>query len=242
MNTNIIQASSPNFDNRTEPAKICSIVIHHTELKNIKQVYDIFENPASKVSSHYLIGRDGSLHQFVDESKRAWHAGISSWRNMDKLNDYSIGIELDNDGEENFSKPLMETLFTLCKDLIEKYQIEERNIVGHSDIAYWRKVDPSHLFDWKLLAQNGIGYFPEFTCANEEIFKLSGSRKEVLDIKIKLAKLGYKIDDLNSDIDPNTYWLLNAFKRRYTPQSYAKDNWDTLSDGRLNELVKRYEL
>lgn len=240
MNTKTILAYSPNFDKRTPTAKINTIVIHHTELPTVKAVYEIFENPERKVSSHYLIGRDGSLHQFVDEKKRAWHAGISTWRSIDKLNDSSIGIELDNNGDEPFSKPLMDTLVVLCKELVKKYKIEERNIVGHSDIAYWRKVDPNHYFDWKTLAAKNIGFFPKFSAKNSHIFRLNGSNLEVVETKKKLSQLGYKVDDFDSKVDQKTYSLLKAFKRRYTPETYAHDYWDTLAEGRLNELLERY--
>ncbi len=224
------KAHSPNFDERNPDVKICVIIIHHTELNNAKDVYDIFEKPESKVSSHFLIDRDGALHQFVDENKRAWHAGISTWQNMVKLNDYSIGIELDNNGKEDFAKPLMQTLVSLCKQLINKYKIEEINILGHSDIAYWRKVDPSIKFDWKWLASQGIGFFPQFTCDPKPM-----SHDGVIN---RLHKFGYKLPENENELSE----LLKAFKRRYTPESYDLGIWDTLADGRLNELIKHYEL
>jgi N-acetyl-anhydromuramyl-L-alanine amidase AmpD len=92
MDSSTIKSHSPNFNDRPQDAKISMIVIHHTELNNIKEVYKIFENPESKVSSQYLIGRDGSLHQFVEDNQRAWHAGVSEWGGKEGLKDYSIGI------------------------------------------------------------------------------------------------------------------------------------------------------
>jgi len=238
----IIQAKTPNFNSRKPSNKITSVIIHHTQLKNSEQVYKIFESSASKVSSHYLIDRGGDVHQFVDENKKAWHAGVSTWGGVDGLNDTSIGIELDNNGEEEFSAPLMKSLIELTKAIVIKHNIDERLILGHSDIAYWRKVDPSHYFCWKTLADNSLGFFPTHSEKSPKtIFKLNGTHVQIPSIKEKLGKIGYKIFDYSSKIDQKTYSLLKAFKRRYDPKTYNEDVWDSQSQGRLEEILKRYD-
>ena len=146
MNIKIIQKKSPNFDKRPKGTKINSIVIHYTGMKTFKQAYKRLCDKKSKVSSHYLIGRDGRIMNLVDEKNRAWHAGISHWKGIDNLNDISIGIELENPGHKfgyiPYSKKQMESLIFLCKKINKKYQIHPEWVLGHSDITPKRKKDP----------------------------------------------------------------------------------------------------
>ena len=115
-------------------------------------------NKNSKVSSHYLIGRDGKIINLVDEKKRAWHSGVSHWKGVDNLNDISIGIELENPGHEfgyiPFSKEQMDSLIYLCKELKSKYDIKEDWVLGHSDISPGRKLDPGDKFDWETIKKS----------------------------------------------------------------------------------------
>jgi len=153
MNIKIIQKKSPNFDKRPKGVKINSIIIHYTGMKTFNQAYKRLCDKKSKVSSHYLIGRDGRIMNLVDEKNRAWHAGFSHWKGIDNLNDISIGIELENPGHEfgyiPFSKKQMESLIFLCKKINKKYQIHPEWVLGHSDIAPKRKKDPGEKFNWK---------------------------------------------------------------------------------------------
>ena len=118
-------------------------------------------NPNSKVSSHYLINRRGKIFRFVQDGHVAWHAGKSCWGKYKNLNESSIGIELVNKGHQfgytGFKKKQISSLIKLCRKLIKKYKIKKKNIVGHSDIAPLRKIDPGEKFPWKYLAINKIG-------------------------------------------------------------------------------------
>ena len=153
MTIKIIQKKSPNFDKRPKGTKINSIVIHYTGMKTFDEAFERLCNKNSKVSSHYLIGRDGRIINLVDEKYRAWHAGISEWKGIDNLNNNSIGIELENPGHEfgyiPFSKKQMDVLISLCKELKNKYDIKEDWVLGHSDISPGRKLDPGEKFNWK---------------------------------------------------------------------------------------------
>ena len=155
MTIKIIQKKSPNFDKRPKGKKINSIIIHYTGMKTFDEAYKRLCNKNSKVSSHYLIGRDGKIINLVDEKNRAWHAGISEWKGIDNLNNNSIGIELENPGHEfgyiPFSKKQMEALVFLCKELKSKYDIKEDWVLGHSDISPERKLDPGDKFDWETI-------------------------------------------------------------------------------------------
>ena len=155
MNIEIIQKKSPNFDERPKGTKINSIIIHYTGMKTFEEAYKKLCDKSSKVSSHYLIGRDGRIINLVDEKYRAWHAGVSRWKGIDNLNNNSIGIELENPGHEfgyiPFSKKQMDVLISLCKELKNKYDIKEDWVLGHSDISPDRKLDPGEKFEWNLI-------------------------------------------------------------------------------------------
>jgi N-acetylmuramoyl-L-alanine amidase len=137
------------------------VVLHHTTNDNAARAIATLTNPALAVSAHYLVGRDGRIHQLVDERMRAWHAGASNWGGVSDMNSASIGIELDNTGAEAFAEPQMTTLIALLTDLRERYKIPAANVIGHGDVAPGRKVDPSHLFPWRRLAAAGFGLWCE---------------------------------------------------------------------------------
>ena len=144
---------SPNFDQRRPNF----IVIHHTQNDTVEQALTTLTDPAREVSSHYLIARDGRVLQLVEDLNRAWHAGISWWGGHTDLNSSSIGIELDNNGNEPFPEPLLQSLEKLLGQLVDRYRIPAANVVGHGDIAPGRKVDPSRFFPWQRLAAKGYG-------------------------------------------------------------------------------------
>ena len=99
-----------------------------------------------RVSAHYLIRRDGTLIQYVDPDKRAWHAGVSSWKGRERCNDFSIGIELEVSDDVPFTEHQYEKLAELTKALFARYGTLD--LAGHSDIAPGRKTDPGPWFDW----------------------------------------------------------------------------------------------
>ena len=159
---------SPNFDERPNNAIVDLIVIHAISLPvgfyNTQLIKDLFLNcldPGKdeflesiknlKVSSHFLITRKGALIQFVPTHKRAWHAGISTYKGKENCNDFSIGIELEGCDDEEFEKPQYHSLSRLINFLSIDLKINKQNIVGHADIAPGRKTDPGPLFDWTLL-------------------------------------------------------------------------------------------
>ena len=146
---------SPNFDKRPKGHKIKSIIIHYTGMKNFQSALNRLCDNKSKVSCHYLIGRDGRIINLVNESYRAWHAGVSYWRGVKNLNNCSIGIELENPGHEfgykSFTKKQMLSLIYLCKKIKKKYNIDPDWVLGHSDISPKRKKDTGNKFDWKTI-------------------------------------------------------------------------------------------
>ena len=120
-------------------------------------------DPAFEVSAHYLIGRDGAIVQLVDERLRAWHAGAGAWGGVRDVNSRSIGIELDNDGQTLFPAAQMQALVTLLRAVRARWSIPRERVIGHSDMAPGRKVDPGPLFDWRGLAEAGLSVWPDVT-------------------------------------------------------------------------------
>ena len=155
---------SPNFNNR-KSNKIEIIVIHYTALSSISNSLKHLCSNKNKVSSHYLISQEGKIYSLVSEKKRAWHAGQSYWRGNTDINSISIGIELDfspSDINNKFTLKLNYSLIFLLKKLIKKYKIRTENILGHSDIAPYRKIDPGKHFPWQMLENQKLSYRPKF--------------------------------------------------------------------------------
>jgi AmpD protein len=157
---------SPHHDDRPAGEKVSLLVIHNISLPPGEYggpyIEDLFmgrldpkahpyfgEIAGLRVSSHYLIRRDGTLIEYVPPDKRAWHAGASSWKGRERCNDFSIGVELEGSDDVPFSEPQYEALIGLAKALNERFG--RLDIAGHSDIAPGRKTDPGPWFDWERL-------------------------------------------------------------------------------------------
>ena len=148
---------SPNFDDRRPNF----VIIHATGDNTGGQALRTLTDPQRRVSAHYLIGRDGTTYQLVDERVRAWHAGESQWGANTDLNSTSLGIELDNNGDEPFPDVQISALLKLLQGMQERHRIPAANFLGHADVAPRRKVDPSRYFPWATLARQGYGLWCE---------------------------------------------------------------------------------
>lgn len=197
---------SPNFNGRPEGAPIDMLVIHYTGMPETNDALDRLCDPAAEVSAHYLIDEDGAVHVLVPEERRAWHAGVSFWRGATDINGRSIGIELSNPGHDFGYRPFpeaqMAALIGLAGDIVTRHSIPARNVVGHSDIAPRRKIDPGELFDWRRLAAAGVGLWPDGAAGEGR-----GDGPAAL-----LAAIGYETEDLAA--------TLSAFQRRYRPARF----------------------
>lgn len=158
------------------------------------------------VSTHYFIDEEGKITCLVKEKNKAYHAGRGSWRGEDKMNDRSIGIELQNKtlGQAPYSKAQIDALTELSLDIIKRYNIAPTNIIGHSDSAPERKPDPGMSFPWQELAQRGIGLFPKF---KEQAPK---GEKALADL---LKKIGYMTEN-DAQVKASAY----AFCRHFAPE------------------------
>ncbi len=205
---------SPNFDKKKRPNKnITAIIIHYTGMQSERESIKRLTSIRSKVSCHYLINRSGKIFKMVRDENIAWHAGKSMWRNYKNLNENSIGIELVNRGHQygyqNYTKKQINKLVLLCKHLVKKYKIKRGLILGHSDIAPLRKIDPGEKFPWKYLSSKGIGIYPK---------KILDKQSNYPKLQIKrflknLRKIGYRY--LNSNLKKK---IIKNFQRRYRPR------------------------
>lgn len=200
---------SPNCNDRQLP--ITMLVIHYTEMKPVETALDRLTDPEAGVSAHYLITEEGEVIQLVSEAKRAWHAGASYWRGIKDVNSASIGIELDhpghdpvNGGYRGFTESQFEALVPLVARIVKDYDIARANVVGHSDVAPMRKVDPGELFPWERLSEYGLCLPTPAKFEAADPFDNDGA------FLLALERFGYDITEGIKAIE--------AFERRWRPE------------------------
>ena len=216
----ITQNYSPNFSIPKRLKKnIKYIIIHYTGMKNEMSALNRLTNYKSKVSAHYFIKKNGKILNLVPDLYEAWHAGKSNWKNIQSLNRYSIGVEIQNSGHENlfekFSNNQMNSVKKLLRFLTKRYRINCKNILGHSDIAPNRKKDPGEKFPWKELAKIKLAHWHKLDEKKLKQFRLK--KINSLDENkffMNLRKIGYTWVQSKSSIDKKKL-LVKAFQRRF---------------------------
>ena len=211
---------SPNFNERAR--SIDTILLHYTA-GELKQSLDRLCDPngSNRVSAHYVVDRKGRIYRLVDEKKRAWHAGVSQWKGLSDINSASIGIEIVNIGQlpdgkyDPYTEPQIKAVIALCKDIKTRHKI--RNVLGHSDVAVGRKVDPGEHFPWKRLSEAGLGFWTD----------------DLLDPKLSdramLETIGYDVSDVRL--------ALTAFQRHFYTEALA--NIGSCTRARLAAVFKK---
>ncbi len=213
---------SVNFDNRIQ-----YVIVHYTSASQEQSLKLLTHG---QVSSHYLIGDDKSatIFKLVDESARAWHAGDSSWEGRTWLNSSSIGIEIVNPGFLDtptgrlwypYSEAQVQALIVLLKDIVQRNGMPVKNIIGHSDIAPMRKLDPGPLFPWKRLAEAGLGVWPDERQVAQRQALLAVTLPDILWFQQQLKRFGYTTPQ-TSVLDVETRNVLAAFQMRFRPARY----------------------
>ena len=265
-----IDKTKENFNNYSHRAKhsiIDTIIIHYTFLDFEDSLYTLTKG---KVSSHYLIDRDGSIYYLVEKKNKAWHAGKSFWRDKENINDNSIGIELVNKGQElnvkgkkfylegyeSFTDSQYQSLNILIKQLKadDELAIQNRNIIGHSDITAYnlRKIDPGLGFNWHKLYQEGHGLYYQ-TNDDEDfiICKYLDAHDDIGCIQQKFADIGYKID-ISNQLDEQTANIMLAFNMHFNQKHCLQNeignkkyleygNWRNSANKSLNFIHKQID-
>ncbi|MFQ1698997.1 N-acetylmuramoyl-L-alanine amidase [Loktanella agnita] len=196
------------------------VVIHYTAMNSATAALNTLCNPENEVSAHYLIAPDGEVLSLVAEDLRAWHAGAGRWGSVTDVNSRSIGIELANDGFSPFAAAQMDALTDLLRGINARWQIRPERVIGHSDMAPGRKVDPGARFDWRRLALEGLGVWPT-----------DWSSDDPAGFAAAMRGFGYTATD-DADL------LLKTFRLRFRPQ--ATGPLDGTDAGMICDLARRF--
>lgn len=212
---------------RSQDSRVQFLILHFTN-ENFEDSLRILTQ--QNVSSHYLIRESPvEVHRLVPESRRAYHAGASSWKGQTMLNAASIGIEIVNAGDHKgpdgalvyapYPEAQIEVVVALVKDIVKRHGIPPARVLGHSDIAPQRKVDPGPRFPWKRLADEGLVLWPE---AGEVARRRPAFEQTLPDLawfQQKLAEHGFEVPRTGTLDDP-TRRVIAAFQMKYRPARY----------------------
>ena len=216
MNLKPISAPSPNYNKRQKPIR--HVVLHYTGMKSGEAALERLRDKEANVSSHYLVEEDGRLFQLVDEHHRAWHAGRGYWRGEGDLNSASIGIEIVNPGHEfgfpDYPEAQILTVIDLVRDILARHNLPPESVIGHSDLAPGRKIDPGEKFPWDRLAREGCA-------ASLPDEKTEGEPAALL------KQIGYSLE-------PGLKPVVEAFQRRWRPSRV-----DGAVDAETRNLIER---
>jgi N-acetylmuramoyl-L-alanine amidase len=214
----VISAPSPNFDARRAPPDM--VVLHYTGMVDGAAALARLTDPEAKVSAHYMVEEDGRVFALVPEERRAWHAGESFWGGRTDINAASIGVEIVNPGHEFGYRPFPDaqiaTVIELVSDIRSRWTIPDDRILGHSDVAPDRKIDPGELFPWKRLADAGHGLWVEPATAPGAPLAEGDQGLGVLALRAGLARLGYDCPRTGG-YDAGLAVIVRAFQRHWRP-------------------------
>ncbi|AKJ43873.1 N-acetylmuramoyl-L-alanine amidase [Pragia fontium] len=235
-----------------QESRVQFLVFHYTAENDENSLRILSGN---NVSVHYLInhqpeqmsGRPVVL-QLVPEAQRAWHAGASFWRGRNNLNDTSIGVEIVNAGYhkvgnkrswEPYNERQIDLLIALSWDIIQRHHIDPANVVGHSDIAPQRKIDPGPLFPWDRLAQVGIGAWPDVGRVQYyQRLREAETSIDIAELQANLKKYGYKVPE-TGQLDDETRRVIKAFQMHFRQDKYSgHPDAETLAI--LDALLEKY--
>ncbi|ESY68473.1 MULTISPECIES: N-acetylmuramoyl-L-alanine amidase [Mesorhizobium] len=229
---------SPNFGPRRDTLKPDMIVLHYTGMATGAGAEAWLCDPASEVSSHYLVHEKGHIVQMVRESDRAWHAGKSSWFGHSDINSCSIGIEIVNPGHSlgyrGFPQRQIDAVIGLCKGIAARHAIPATRVLAHSDVAPGRKVDPGEKFPWRALFDAGVGHLvPAVPVRRGAALKPGDSGADVEALQSMLALYGYGAE-ISGVFDHQTRIVVEAFQRHFRPRLV-----DGLADGSTMRTLQK---
>lgn len=198
------------------------VVIHYTAMTSTAAALKALCDPRREVSAHYLIAEDGEVLSLVPEALRAWHAGAGRWGAVTDVNSRSIGIELANDGFSPFAARQMDALVALLRGILARWNIPPERIIGHSDMAPTRKIDPGTRFDWQRLSRQGLAVWPN-------VPRCTGPG-DMTTFAHAAARFGY-----DPDLSPEQ--MFHAFALRFRPPGNVPS---AMADAMIADLADRY--
>lgn len=212
-----------NVEDRRDGAVPRLVILHYTGMASAEKAIDWLAREESRVSCHYVIDEHGVVTQLVPERLRAWHAGVSCWHGERDINSHSIGIEIHNpghsDGYPDFPKRQIDAVIALTRDICQRYRIPPQGVLGHSDVAISRKIDPGEKFPWGRLARHGVGLWVKpspLSAEGEHERAAEAGATHVAEARSLLRTVGY---DLAADgaFDDKLAAVVTAFQRHYRP-------------------------
>jgi N-acetylmuramoyl-L-alanine amidase len=212
---------SPNHGDRNNGRLADMIVLHYTGMPDVEGAIAQLCTPGTDVSAHYIVLEDGRIVQCVQESKRAWHAGVSFWAGEEDINSCSIGIEIINRGHDwgypDFPLRQIAAVIALCRGIMLRRKIQSHRVLAHSDVAPARKRDPGEKFPWHSLANSGVGHWVQpAPIVRGETLKLGSISDDVAGLQVALAKYGYNVPT-HGKFDGPTMEVVTAFQRHFRP-------------------------
>lgn len=209
-----------NFEARKCGQKPDLLLLHYTGMRSAAAAIAWLARADSRVSCHYVIDTDGRITQQVPEALRAWHAGVSFWAGETDINSHSIGIEIQNPGHEMGYHPFpaaqMHAIAALGNDIVTRHGISAHRVLAHSDVAPQRKIDPGEKFDWRFLAERGVGLYVPPSPPRDDDQGLSDAAPvaSIRAAQALLARFGYDVA-FTGALDVQTIAAVTAFQRRF---------------------------
>jgi N-acetylmuramoyl-L-alanine amidase len=214
--------ASPNHGERRGGARPSLLILHYTGMEDADEALERLCSPQSEVSAHYLVFEDARIVQCVQESRRAWHAGVSAWNDITDINSHSIGIEIANPGHEfgytDYPSAQVDAVIALCRDIVDRHAIAADRLLGHSDVAPARKLDPGEKFPWRSLYAAGLGHWtePAPLGGKRGAFAIGASGTGVSALQEALRRYGYGLG-VTGVFDDSTQQVVRAFQRHFRP-------------------------
>ena len=213
---------SPNHGERVDGRKPDMIILHYTGMPTADGALDWLCREESQVSCHYFVHENGDVVQLVPEARRAWHAGKSIWQGETDINSSSIGIEIANAGHPGgcpeYPQAQIDAVIELCRDCGERWSIVPERVLGHSDVAPRRKLDPGENFPWGLLHSRGVGHWvAPAAITGGRFFQRGDQGQPVEALQSMLSLYGYGTE-ITGEFSDKMAGEIEAFQRHFRPE------------------------
>lgn len=232
---------SPNHTARRGVDRPDMIVLHYTGMDSCAGAVERLCDPAAEVSAHYVIDTDGTIHELVDQTQRAWHAGKASWGDVTDVNSHSIGIEIVNPGHvlgyPPFPEAQMNAVEALVAQVMHRWSIPPERVVGHACVSPGRKIDPGEKFDWRRLALQGLAIWLDPQDWDGPV--TSPDYQEFATLAQRLG-LAAPLPSHSLDLTPELSAVWKSFAMRFMPRRSGRASPDFLDIVHLRRIADRW--